>query len=38
VAAAHGGLLELHARQEGGLSVEIALPAARPAGVITVSR
>jgi signal transduction histidine kinase len=36
VAAAHGGALELHARSQGGLSVQITLPGgtlAEPAGV-----
>lgn len=37
VADAHGGTLELHARPEGGLGVQIALPAITPAGIGTVA-
>jgi signal transduction histidine kinase len=35
VAVAHGGILELHARPEGGLNVDIAFPVAVPARVNT---
>ena len=37
VAAAHGGALELRARPEGGLDVEISFPAANLARLDTVS-
>ena len=36
VAAAHGGSLELHARAEGGLRVQITLPAAIPQLAATI--
>jgi hypothetical protein len=36
VAVAHGGTLELHARPEGGLNVDIAFPVATPARIGTV--
>ncbi|MGH2886150.1 MAG: ATP-binding protein, partial [Solirubrobacteraceae bacterium] len=36
VAAAHGGGLELHARPQGGLRVQITLPAAAPAATTAV--
>jgi signal transduction histidine kinase len=38
IAAAHGGSLDLHARAEGGLRVQITLPAATVTQLAAVTR